>query len=607
VKVRYFDANRKEVGVQYVVAPDEVVDFEAINFFGETISPKDTKYMRLDLLSFQKPEVKSYWWIHDVTIYDYSAYKADNTIKGQYQANTPESYDVYIKVFKSPSSGQIELSVGERTYMIDTEDDLFGFKWIHLNEVELLAGQHEVAIKNIRGFNSVNQLVLLPKSQERQLKIPLETQIEDSNQLVTFEGENDFYVTGNIQTERFNPHLSYGKGLAIKEGTATQTFEIIKPDIYRIQSQFSFSRLEDDVVIRILDGQGTQIYETTVYPKTPVRGLTTINYTPLSANYLYEMVRRENIRYENEKNDQGVFLEKGNYLILIEFKSDVKNYSPVDSLEKFDSNSLLVSTSLETPYYQECSPCESITMDMFNHQLDGDEITIFYEPTCSCDWYIYSSKKIDVSAQEELRVAYRAISEHIDKRHGKLVYVDQFDHVVETQFIFEVEESKKSQWQSYEQLSVVPEGADYVMLQFWTRGDKEKEGYLSVDSLTLEKYDDYTVLDNLLIYSPSELTKTTNNIARYGLDEDMKKTVIVDNFETPFMWNSYLSPSSLWRMNGETYNLILNGVTMGYELKNDDNKMVPVLIRIYQFGLLLYGLAFTVPLVLLIVLRRSKR
>jgi len=110
-----------------------------------------------------------------------------------------------------------------------------------------------------------------------------------------------------------------------------------------------------------------------------------------------------------------------------------------------------------------------------------------------------------------------------------------------------------------------------------------------------------------LIYSPSELTKTTNNIARYGLDEDMKKTVIVDNFETPFMWNSYLSPSSLWRMNGETYNLILNGVTMGYELKNDDNKMVPVLIRIYQFGLLLYGLAFTVPLVLLIVLRRSKR
>ena len=605
--MRYFDANRKEVGVQYVVAPDEVVDFEAINFFGETISPKDTKYMRLDLLSFQKPEVKSYWWIHDVTIYDYSAYKADNTITSRYQAKTSEEYDVYVKVFQSPSGGQVDINIGEEIFIIDTKDDLFGFKWIRLGEVQLLAGSHEIKIKNVRGFNSINQLVLLPKSEERSLKIPLEKQIEEANQLITFEGENDFYVTGNMQTERFNPDFSYGKGLAIKEGTATQSFEILKSEIYRIQSQFSFSRLEDDAIIRIFDEHGTLIYETTVYPENAVKASTTINFTPLSSDYLYEMIHREKIRYENKLDETGVYLKKGYYSIAIEFQSDVMNYSPIESLEKFDSDSLLVSTTLESPYYQECSPCETITMDMFNHELKGDEITIHYEPTCSCDWYIYSSKKIAVSAQEELRVAYRAISEHVEKRHGKLVYVDQFDHVVKTEFIFEVEESKKSQWNDYEQLSIVPEGAAYVMLQFWTRGDKEKEGYLSINSLSLEKYDDYTILDNLLIYSQSELKETINSIAYYELDEDMKKNVVVDNFETPFMWNSYLSPSNLWRINGQTYDLILNGVTMGYELKNKENKMVPILGRVYQFGLLLYGLAFIVPLCLLIILRRSKR
>lgn len=607
VKVRYFDANRKEVGIQYVVAPDEVIDFEAIDFIGETISPKDTKYMRLDLLSFQKPEIKSYWWIHDVNIYDYSAYKVENTIKSVYHANTSEIYDVYVKAFLSPFSGQVDINIGSEKFVLNTKDALYGFRWIKLGGVQLLSGQHQISIQNIEGFNSINQLVVLAKSQERQLKIPLEKHIENTNQMVTFEGENDFYVTGNIQTERFNPYFSYGKGLAIKEGVATQKFEVIKSDNYTIQSQFSFSHLEDDVVIKILDDMDKQVFETTISPSKEVKEKVTINYIPLSPNYIYEQVERGTTRYENQNDAVSIYLEKGMYSVYIEFASHVKNYSPVNALKKFDGNSLLVKTTLESPYYQECSPCESITMDMFYHKLMGDELTIYYEPTCSCDWYIYSSERIPVTAHEELRVAFNAISENVEKRHSKLVYVDQFDHVVETVFIFEVEESKKSNWQSYEQLSLVPEGATHVMLQFWTRGDKEKDGYLSINNLSLEKYDDYTILDNLLIYSQSVFNETTISQADFSLNLDMKKTVLVENYQTPFVWNSYLSPSALWRMNKKTYDIILNGVTMGYELKNTENSLRPILSRLYQIGLVLHGLAFIMPLVFLRILRRSKR
>jgi hypothetical protein len=240
-------------------------------------------------------------------------------------------------------------------------------------------------------------------------------------------------------------------------------------------------------------------YQEEIIPYKEMIDQNVINFTPLSSGYIYEAVSRDKVRYKNEQLSTEVALKKGVYTMTIDFTSQVINHSPIEELDKFDSNTLLVSYSPETPYYQDCSPCESITEDMFRSRIEDGIITINYDPTCSCDWYIYSSRKIPVEAQEELRVEFEAVSENIEKRHSKLVYVDQFDHVVETQFIFEIEEDKKSKWHRYEQLDIVPESAAYVLLQFWARGDHEKEGYLKVKNLSLEKYDEYVVLDNVIL------------------------------------------------------------------------------------------------------------
>ncbi len=218
-----------------------------------------------------------------------------------------------------------------------------------------------------------------------------------------------------------------------------------------------------------------------------------------------------------------------------------------------------------------------------------DRLRIDYDATCSCDWYIYSSPRIDVLALEELRVSYEAKSEYIRNRHGKLIFVDAYNHIVATAFIFEVEESEKAKWHRYEQLVTVPEGAEQVLLQFWTRGDQKEAGYLELKDISVERYSDYITLDTFVIEEiprTAEMTGVNPLGAKQVTIEDKKRMafVAVNNNESPIVWNSMLSPTPLWRLNGQLYDYALNGITMGYNLKEERNTLSVVLGNVYYAG-----------------------
>ncbi len=56
------------------------------------------------------------------------------------------------------------------------------------------------------------------------------------------------------------------------------------------------------------------------------------------------------------------------------------------------------------------------------------------------------------------------------------------------------------------------------------------------------------------------------------------------------IWNSFLSPHRIWKVNGKASELTLNGVTMGFQVENGklDGKMT--LSDVYRGGLLLHFL-----------------
>lgn len=609
VKVRFFDENRDEIGVQYVVAPNEVINFEVINFFGETVSPKNTKYMRIDLLSFQRPESKTYWWIHDINIYDYSKYKTKNIITGTMNPEKSDEYELYIRSFKSEDSGVVNITIEDGNvnseFIVNNYDESIGFKWTKFGEMYLENKEYNIHIENISKFNAINQILYIPKSKKEEMYKPIVEAINSSTQIITLEGEKDFYTDANIQSKRFIPELSYGAFFSISNGKIEKEIEIAESNYYNLNLGMYFPNENKGIAtIKIYDKDNILLLNKIILPIDEIEVKNVVNYIPLSLKYRYELINRENIKYFKSLNDfENIYLEKGIYKIEIIIDSKAENLVDIYQLRKFDGSEIIVSKFAEDPYFLECSPCESITMDMFDREIIDSTITIKYDATCSCDWYIYSSEKIDVNVSEELRVEFDAKSELIEKRHPKLVFLDEYDHIVDITFIYEVEEQLKSEWNSYEQLVIVPEGAVKVMLQFWARGNKEKEGYLKIKNLKLERYDEYISVDYLNIIEKNN-QKLVSDKAIVKDINSMKKTISIKEELKGLTWNSFLSPTKLWKTNDKSYDYSLNGITMGYILENSETELSVKLMNVYKFGLVLH--VFTVLIGIIIIRERKK-
>lgn len=58
VKMRFYDKQMRELGVSYVVAPSEGYNFDSVKFYGEYVSPPGSYWMRMDLLTLQRPQQK---------------------------------------------------------------------------------------------------------------------------------------------------------------------------------------------------------------------------------------------------------------------------------------------------------------------------------------------------------------------------------------------------------------------------------------------------------------------------------------------------------------------------------------------------------------------
>lgn len=631
LKARFYNEFEEEIGVQYIVAPSEVVDFDTINFTGEVISPKGAKNMRIDLLSFENPKNKVFWWIHDINIYDLSAYKSENIIKASYNAKEEGLYKPYVRLFYSPKGGLVEINVNDKKYEINTKSKIVSaFKWVQLDSVNLNYS-NDVIISNQDGFNAINVILFEPEKNLEKLKNPIMKAIEKTSQLITFESEVDFDFNGNLQSRRNYPLLSYGRGISIDEGSLSTEFEIIKDDSFIIDPKIYFKDKSLGFVdFTIKDNIGRTVFEkrfekrkkSNMYSKS-------IDFTPLNSTYTYMLIDSNYESYINLETE-SVDLSAGKYTLYFNVNSEVDNLISFESLSK----KLIDDTKddfIQNEVNFNCSECEKISADMFRAIKSVDEMTIEYDKTCSCDWYIYSSPWFDVKEYEEYLIEFLAKSENIVKRHGKLIFIDEFDHIVDTVYINEVEERYKSRLNKYEQIVEVPSGVKKASLQFLARGSKVEIGSLYLADLKLKKYEKFITIDSLMLRSEKiDLIDTNKNKKNMSIllkeKSDMKRSFqIVDehdgnvdiqrtnNTNEKFSKkdsqyiNSFLTPHKIWKNNGKSYDLILNVVSASY--KHDKSVQIlnldMTLRKSYIFGLFLS--AFTGVLSIIIYLYKKDK
>jgi len=604
MKARFYDKNRKEIGIQYIVGPDEFTNFDTVDFTGEVVSPKDTAFIRIDLLTYQRPENKIYWWIHDVEIKKFPRYTKPNRIEMS-KAVEGGQYKVFIRHFKSQSGGEFEVEIGGASHLIDSKtSQLSGFQWTEVEDVVLESGELPVTITNISGFNAIQNVVIVPSDiYDKKVQV-WKRVLGEHDQMLMLETEIDFEKDGNIQSRRLYPELSYGTGIAISKGTLNSEFEVAAPGHYDVKPEIYFKNKTDGFVeFQILDDNNELVYSNTIKNRSILdkKETVTVEFDPLGQVYPYSIIEKQRpMGFTGGEVFEDIPLKAGRYSINMVIDSENENLASLETFHAFDPNSIVTESVRRDQAISDCSTCERITSEMMKHSLLGEnDLNITYDATCSCDWYISSSEPIEVDELEELLITFEARSDAIVKRHSKLIFLDAYDQVLDTSFIFEVEEPEKVKWNTYEQLVKVPTGAKKVLFQFWARGHKTRSGQLELRNFKLESYEDFIVSDYVFIRS-SNLDFTEKdmnpNIVKNSTSEMVFNHEVTGAVNNRTVWNSFMSPHKIWKVNGEQSQLALNGVTMGFTQSGGELNGKMVLADIYKFGLFLHGLTIILSL-----------
>lgn len=599
LKVRFYDENGKEIGVQYIVSPEESSNFRTIRFIGETISPIGAKSMRLDLLSYQNEKNKSYWWIHDANIYNLSQYATTNSINGKYKSKSNGVYEVYVRNFESVKGGELELKLGNYKFDWKTKSDSVNqFKWIKLGEIYLSKGEYNVQLIGKDGLNAVNAITIVPKIEISKKMKAIKKELNQEHIIATYESNIDMNYQGNIQSKRLYPKLSFGKGLAFYNGMASSDFDVLKKGTYYFKPSIQFPYKEKgEAVFQLFKGKKlikTYALRKRVFDKN-MSG-SAIEYATGNLEYNYDFLE-SNQPYKYESSDLiKIDLDEGTYHFEIKLDSEIQSLSDINNLNKFDPASIKVENNQVLFEDMEIRNCEKITADMMSHRIEDNQINISFDPTCSYDWYSYATQKINVQENQEILIHFDAISKNLQKRHSKVLFLDQSDKLINVTYINEVEEKDKDKWNTYEQLIRVPKGANKMLIQFLGRGDIKLESNLKIKEFMVYRYNDFILLDHLIVskdfygiqVDSLKTDKVKRSIGQFGLKYEFN-----ENHDNQIL-NTFVSPNKNWRFSGKTNDYKLNGVTQGFNIydKKVTANLTLLLMPLYIIGLFIFVITF---------------
>lgn len=614
LKVRFFDENEEELGITYVSAPTNEFSYTEMNFTGRYISPPKTKYMRIDLLSFENITQKSYWWIHDFIIVSYEDYMEENILKIDKNINQKGIYNYYMRVFKSPAGGILKINIQGKEYYIDTKTTTkSSFEWVKIDKFNFDKGNLEIILKSMEGFNSLSYMVLIDEKDEIYYRDKLEKLIDKNNLFIHLEGENDFEYKGNIQTLRSYPMLSGGEGIRSQEGILSSNIEILKESNYNLKLKMeAIPDVNDNLTLTIINEENKTIYEKKIESKEFINrnreNKIMVDYDIY--NEVFQRVYKEKFEILQNYRDydlNNIFLEKGKYTIKLKFNSKIPSVMKLENLHKMNPDEIIIEKFEQIPFQEDCSECEFINENMFQLDLKKDMLRVNYDPTCSCDWYIVASEKVPVKYDEEYLFRLSAKSEIVRKRHMKVYFLDKTHRFLGTAFIYEVEEQKKKEWNDYEQLIRIPKDTAYMQLQIWARGDKKKYGYLELKNYEVIPYDSMILLDSLLIYENYFEKIEKNNNFKILFNNPMEKLVYGTTAKNGDILTYGESPAAIWEDGDKKrLNKYINGIRPYTKAKNfREIKFKIVLKNFFNIGFIVFAVGF-IGFVVMIIYNKRK-
>jgi len=143
-----------------------------------------------------------------------------------------DNYYIFIRLLKNPKGGKIKISLANISKTINTKDEIKAeFVWIKIGELNLIKGKYTLTIENIKGYNAINILALIPEKEYYKAEKEVKKLLQNKTIIYLFEAESDLYRLDAKVVKDFN--FSNGEALALF-GKAWQDVEIVKSGTYRL-------------------------------------------------------------------------------------------------------------------------------------------------------------------------------------------------------------------------------------------------------------------------------------------------------------------------------------------------------------------------------------
>lgn len=618
-KAKFYDKDMKELESVYVVKPSDNENFQLMNFEGEYVSPPDTKYMQLELLSYKNPKAKTKWWIHDINIDDLGQYKTNNTFSMNKKLKKAEEEKVYMRTFISSKGGMLKVKIGDKVMKINTlNKSINQFQWINLGSFKFKGGDNKISVESAGGFNAVNVFAVVPEGEYKSLVKTVSKTANKTNIFCVMEAENDFEYTGNIQSQRVVPKFSLGRGISSQNGTLEKDIDILKTCNYSFALNMNaYNKNNGDIELKIENLSNneviTRIVSSSDFTENKEK-LTDCVDKDGSSDAFPQVLKKlpDEMNYYKEEIVKNIYLEKGKYRLKIIFNSKVPSLSNLGDMHKFKSDEVKVSKENMPEEGKKNENSVSITDDMMNSHLEKDGLLMNFQKTSSQNWYDYASNKIPVKEQKEYLFQADIISKNVKDRHMKILFLDESYNIVSSKYINEVDERFKGELNSYSQIIMAPKGAKYMQLHILCRGNESEDGYIKIRNYSILDYSQLICLDNVIMYEGNDYNSffqknLPKKTVKYSKVDSMKRKFNINNPKKENVLINYIeSPTPLWQIsiNGkkERDNLSLNGITSGFTINGDGNGEITIILRkIYYCG---FALVFVSIIVFIIVYKK---
>ncbi len=146
-----------------------------------------------------------------------------------------DEYVFLIRLFQNQRGGSIQIQLDNKSYTINTKDQLNKFVWKQIDVLHLEKGSHRITLINIGGLNAINLFALIPKQEYQNVQNQIEQLLQDKRIIYVLEAESDLYYQNSIVSNKYGGEASNGKVLELNlTSKVWGEIEIIKPGSYTL-------------------------------------------------------------------------------------------------------------------------------------------------------------------------------------------------------------------------------------------------------------------------------------------------------------------------------------------------------------------------------------